>query len=383
MFFSDVPGNNPVKDVLIHQVNTSRISHAQVFFGAEGYGALQMAIAFAQYLFCENKTPTDSCGKCAGCVKMNKLAHPDFHLIFPINTNNVIKKDATCNDYMQEFREAVLNNPYLSLYDWLQYLGIENKQGIINTEEASEVLRKLSYKSYESEYKIVLLWMAENMNPHAANKLLKIIEEPPEKTIFLLVVESRDELLVTIQSRTQGVKIIKPTDEDVRVFLTTETDLPPATISQIVLLSDGNLNIALKLAEEGEVMNQDTQSFIEWMRICYKINMTKLLPWVESIAGNGRENQKNFLIHALQLIRQTYILNLKLSSMVKLNSNDTEALGKFSPFVNNGNIADLLQTFNDAYYALERNAAAKILFLNLSFKVSTLINRKPEIQKAA
>lgn len=383
MLFKQVAGNNSIKEALIQQVQHNRVSHAQLFFGPEGSGCLPMAIAFAQYVCCLNKTEHDSCGTCSSCVKFDKLVHPDFHMVFPINTNSSVKKDACCDDFMLEWRSMVADNPYFNLYDWLKSLGIENKQGNIGTEEGTNMIRKLNLTTYESAYKIMLIWMPECLNHFTANKLLKILEEPPEKTVFILVAESREQLMATIQSRTQALRFKPLTDTEIEQFLAYEMGLEKEKAMQISGLADGNLNLALKLAQEAELLKKDIDDFLDWMRICFKINMPKLLVWVDKMAGVGRENQKNFMAHAVQLTRQTLMLNLNLPQLVKLSQTDKELLKKFSQFVNAGNSDDLLSAFDKAYYALERNANAKMLFLNLSFRLSALLNRKADLKVVA
>jgi DNA polymerase-3 subunit delta' len=304
-------------------------------------------------------------------------------MVFPVNNNNQVKKDACSDDFLLEWRGMIADNPYFNLYDWLKSLGIENKQGNIGTEEGSNIIRKLNLTTYESDYKIMLIWMPECLNHFTANKLLKILEEPPEKTVFLLVAESREQLMSTIQSRTQALRFKPLQDHEIEQFLIEELGIEKEKSLQVAALSEGNLNLALKLSQESALLKKDIDDFLDWMRICFKINMPKLLIWVDKMAGVGRENQKNFLAHAVQLTRQTLMLNLNLPQLVKLSENDKELLKKFSQFVNAGNCDDLLGAFDKAYYALERNANAKMLFLNLSFRVSALLNRKVELKKAA
>ncbi len=383
MLFNDIAGNSGVKNNLVQQVKNQRVSHAQLFFGPEGSGCLPMAIAFAQYLSCNNKGEHDSCGVCPSCLKFEKLAHPDFHIIFPVNTTASVKKDPVSDDFMAEWRNNVLENPFLSLYDWLRSLGIENKQGNISTEEGASLIRKLSLTAYEGAYKMVLIWMAESMNNSTANKLLKILEEPPEKTIFLLVAETPDLLLGTIRSRTHAIRFSPINDNEIITYLLRETNLDENMARQITTVSEGNLNLALKLSVQEELLKRDVDVFLDWMRICFRINMPKILGWVDRMAEQGRENQKNFLIHTIKLLRQTLMMNLQLPDLVKLHPVHKDSLQKFSPFIHQYNIDDLLETFNQAHYSLERNANAKILFLNLSFRISTLLNRKAETPKVA
>jgi DNA polymerase-3 subunit delta' len=376
MLFKQVAGNQFIKESLIQQVQSNRVSHAQLFFGPEGSGALAMAIAFARYICCTNKQASDSCGACSSCIKFEKLVHPDFHMVFPVNTNNQVKKDACCDDFIVEWRKALTDNPYLNLYDWLKSLGIENKQGNIGTEEGTNIIRKLNLTTYESPYKIMLIWMPECMNLHTANKLLKILEEPPERTLFLLVAESREQLMSTIQSRTQAIRFRPLSDSEVTAFLINELSIENDRAQQVAALSEGNLNMALKLSQETELIKKDIEEFLEWMRFCFKSNIPKLLVWVDKMAGVGRENQKNFLTHAVHLTRQTLLLNLNLPQLVKLSESDKELLKKFSQFVNAVNSDELLAAYDKAYYALERNANGKMLFLDLSFKVSILLNKR-------
>lgn len=373
MRFTEVAGNTAIKESLLLQVNKDRISHAQLFSGHEGCGNLAMAMAFAQYICCENKLENDSCGECSSCVKYEKLAHPDFHLIFPVNNKAGDSGKQISENFIHEWRQAVLNNPYLNLYDWLKVIGIENKQGNINSEEGIQILKKLSYVSYESKYKIILIWMPECMNITAANKLLKILEEPPERTIFLLVSESREQLLVTIQSRTQAIRFTQLEDKEIEHYLI-ENGIENNTAKQVAVLSDGNLNLALKLSTDAESFNKDTSFYLDWMRMCFKISPFKILTWVENMQSIGRENQKNFIVLALQLTRQVFLLNKELNPLIKLSEQDKVALQNFSKFIHSNNCVLIMNCFDDAYKSLERNASTKILFLNLCMKINDLLN---------
>lgn len=382
MLFKQVAGNNNIKEILIQQVQKNRVSHAQLFFGSEGSGCLAMALAFARYICCHQKQENDSCGACSSCIKFDKLVHPDFHMVFPVNSRNSANKITTCDELLTDWRSMLLNHPYFNLFDWLKSLGIENKQGNISAEEGTNIIRKLNLTTYEGGYKIMLIWMPECMHPTTANRLLKILEEPPEKTVFILVTESPEQLLSTIKSRVQAIRFRPLSQSEMSFFLQNELELSQEKSEGVAALSDGNLNLAIKLAQEDSFIKKDIADFLDWMRICYSLNIPKLLEWVNNMSELGRENQKNFISRTLQFLRQALLLNLKLPGLVNLSEEEKAQLIKFSPFVHAFNSDDMYEALDKAYYALERNAHAKMLFLNLSFKIGRLLNRRVNKQVA-
>jgi DNA polymerase-3 subunit delta' len=252
MFFSDVTGQEDLKKKLVSSVNSGRIPHAQLFYGPEGSGALPLALAYAQYVACTGEKGKDSCGKCPSCMKFARLAHPDLHFSFPVNTTRKIVKDPVSDDFINEWRELLINNPYFRASGWYNHIGLENKQGLINKKEGDSIVRKLSLKPYESDYKIMVIWLPEKMHSSTANMLLKLIEEPPVNTLFLLVSEDPGQLLPTISSRTQAIKLEAIPDDALEKHMTLKYNLPAGQARDIVRLSGGNYIRALEILETTE-----------------------------------------------------------------------------------------------------------------------------------
>ncbi len=371
MLFSEIIGQQAIKERLIRSVNEGRISHAQLFLGPQGSGSLALALAYAQYISCKNKLENDSCGICPSCVKLNKLVHPDLHFVYPVALSKNVK---TSTDVAAEWREAFLDNPYITLFNWFELLEAENKQAVIGVEESAEILRKLSLTTYEAEYKIMIIWQAEKMNQQAANKLLKILEEPPDKTLFLLVCESEDQLLRTIVSRTQLIKILKISDADLIQALVERNEISPEDAEKTAHLADGNYSEALLLIKENENAGQNLARFQKLMRASLKFDPKAVLTWIDEIADAGRERQKNFLNYALHIIRESLVLNYGNASLVKLGASEQEFVQKFSPFIHSSNTEQFIEELNKAHYHMERNANAKILFMDLAFKFNELLN---------
>jgi DNA polymerase-3 subunit delta' len=371
MLFNEIIGQQGVKDRLIRSVSDGRISHAQLFLGPQGSGNLALAVAYAQYISCKNKQENDSCGTCSSCIKYNKLIHPDLHFVYPVALSKDVR---TSTDVMPKFREAFLDNPYITLFNWFEQLDAENKQAVIGVEESGEILRKLSLTTYEAEYKIMVIWQAEKMNQASANKLLKILEEPPDKTLFLLVCENEDQLLRTIVSRTQLIKIPKISDADLTQALIETNGLSPAAAEATAHLADGNYAEALLLVNENENAAQNLASFQKLMRASLKFNPQGVFAWIDEVNAAGRERQKNFINYALHIIRESMILNYGDASLVKLGVEEQDFVRKFAPFIHANNIERFSEELNKAYYHMERNANAKILFMDLAFKFNELLN---------
>ena len=377
MLFKEIIGQQAVKERLVRSYKEGRISHAQLFLGPQGSGSLPMALAYAQFISCTNKSEDDSCGACSSCVKYNKLVHPDLHFVYPVALSKDVK---TSTDVAVEWREAFLDNPYITLFSWFEQLAAENKQAVIGTEESGEILRKLSLTTYEAEYKIMIIWQAEKMNPSAANKLLKILEEPPDKTLFLLVCENEDQLLRTIVSRTQLIKINKIKDVDLMEALVSLHGQTAEAAEKISHLADGNYAEALLLISENENAGQNLASFQKLMRASIKFDPKAVISWIEEINAGGRERQKNFLNYALHILRESAMMNYGDDSLVKLSGDEQEFVKKFSPFIHGANIERFIEELNKAHFHMERNASAKILFMDLAFKFNELLSvPKPEL----
>ena len=341
-----------------------------MFAGPEGSGNLAMAWAFAQYLFCSNRSNTDSCGECPACVKVSKLGHPDLHWAFPVANSEDIKK-ATSNDYLPNWRNLLQSNPYIRLYDWMEALELENKQLEIRAEESSEIIRKLSLKAYEGGNRVVIIWLPEKMNASSSNRLLKILEEPPPGVIFILVSEALDTILATILSRVQLVKIMAPSSAEIELFLIQNFGADPQTASDAAILSEGNLAKAIHSVKDKEV-DPHFESFINWMRLSYAPNIPELLDWIDGTAKSGRENQKNFLQYSIEAVRKCLLLNFRINSLVALSETERQNtfMQRFPDRIHGGNVQRLIELLSDAMYHIERNGNPKVIFLDTSLKIS-------------
>jgi DNA polymerase-3 subunit delta' len=371
MFFRDIIGQAEIKQRLVSSVSSNRISHAQLIFGPEGCGSLPIAAAYARYIHCTNRGADDSCGECPSCQKYNKLVHPDLHFVFPIALSKDLR---VSSNVIAEWREAFLDNPYLTLDEWFSKLEAENKQATIGQEESGEILKKLSLTTFEGEYKIMIIWMPEKMNLVASNKLLKILEEPPAKTLFLLVTESEDQLLRTIVSRTQLVRMRKITDEELREALVKRHELASADAEKIAFQADGNYAFARSLLERSEQAEYNLATFQKLMRSSLKFDPAKVLAVVDDLAGIGRERQKQFFSYSLDLIRECLLLGYGDKSMVRMAGEELDFIQKFSKFIHAANGEKIIEELNLAMKHIERNGSAKIILLDLAFRLNELIN---------
>ncbi|MGM0407960.1 MAG: ATP-binding protein, partial [Bacteroidota bacterium] len=318
MQFREVIGHQDIKARLIRTIKENRISHAQLFLGNEGSGNLALAIAYAQYIACLNKQEDDSCGVCPSCQKFKKLIHPDLHFVYPVATSKTVKKDPVSDDYISQWRNIIIENPYINQNKWYGIIDIENKQGIINKNESYEILRKLNLKTFESEYKFMIIWLPEKMNMYAANKLLKFIEEPPDKTLFLMVSENSEQILPTILSRTQLIKIPKIDSDSLYTAICDRFGVNPEKAHDIVHLSNGNFFEALNLIQAEDDDHENFERFTSLMRLAYQRKLVEIIDWVDEIARIGREKQKSFLSYALRLLRENFMLNINRKEIVYL-----------------------------------------------------------------
>lgn len=371
MKFSGIAGYQQIKSVLAQMVSNQRIPQALLFSGAQGCGNLPMAVAFAQYVFCKNRTNSDSCGNCSSCIKVEKLAHPDLHFTFPV-TN--LKNAETSDLLIEEFREAFTQHPYLSQTDWFNHIGSENRQPTITVKESDDILHKLSLTSYEGGFKILILWQPEKLNTSTANKLLKIIEEPPEGTIFILVSHQTDQILPTILSRTQLMHFGPLSEHEIQQGLMMRHQIGEVQAEYIARMADGNFRDAEIIFSEGNEQIQILGHFQKFMRACLKFDAFKVGEWIEETARLGREKQKQFLSYGLKMFRECLLLNNAGQAITGSYGEELEFLKKFSPFVHNRNIEKLSEEFNQAYYHIERNANPKILFMDLALKVNEWLN---------
>lgn len=382
MQFSEILGQEHLKNHLTQSADNGRIPHAQLFVGPEGSGTLAMAIAYAQYLLCGNKNSENTNGNETCNLKFENLSHPDLHFAFPVAITDKVKKNPVSSYFMAEWRQLIKEQPYGNLFDWYRLLGIENKQGQMGVDEALNIVKALSLKSYEGGYKIMVIWMAEKMNASAANKLLKLIEEPPSKTVFILIAEDAGQILSTIRSRCQVLNFPPLADNVIKEALQKKYELDEATATKIAIQSNGNFNKACDLVYHDSEDIQFEEWFVFWVRSAFKAKGNKsaihdLISWSDEISKTGRETQKQFLQFCIDFFRQALLMNYKANQLVYLEPKTKNfKLENFAPFIHEGNILDISQELQDAIYHIERNGNSKIILTDLSIKLTRLLHKK-------
>ena len=380
MQFRDIIGQETEKNQLRTAVREGRIAHAQLFAGPAGVGKLALAIAYAQYLACPHRTEEDSCGVCPTCLQYAKLQHPDLHFAFPI-----VKSDEgdTCDAFAEKWRGIVNEHKYFDLDDWYRALGVETKQGMIYEKESSEILRKLSLKSFSGGYKIMIIWQPEKMNTTCANKLLKLLEEPPVMTLFLLVSEAPEQLLSTIISRTQEVRVPRLSEEEIAHGLQNEyTWLGQEEAHNIAHMANGSYLAALKMMNETEENQGYFDDFVALMRNAWLVGqkknydaLLKLRQWSQDMADSkvGREKQKAFLQYAQRQVRENYIYNLHHPEMNYQTQREQEFSTKFAPFIHDGNVEKMMEKLSKAEQQITQNGNTKIIFFDLCLQMIVLV----------
>jgi len=383
MLFKDILGQDHIKNYLITTANAGRIPHAQLFIGPEGSGTLPMAMAYAQYILCNNSDGENTTGNSACNLKFEHISHPDMHFVYPITSTDEVKGDSVVStNFLDQWRGFVKENPYGSLFDWYKKLEIPKKQGIISVKESAAINKNLSLKAYEGGYKVMIIWMADKMRTDAANKLLKLLEEPPEKTIFILISESIDDLLQTIISRCQVVDFLALPEQVITDALIATHKVEANLAKKIAHQCEGNYNKALHLLHKDDDDSVFEEWFINWVRAAFKAKgnasvIADLISWSTTIAKEGRETQKNFLQFCIQFFRQALLLNYKATDLVYLEPNfENFKLEKFAPFVHGNNIADIFKELEDAMYHIERNGNSNIILTDLSIKLTRLLHKK-------
>jgi DNA polymerase III subunit delta' len=371
--YEDIIGQTEAVTRLKNMVNEARVPHALLFSGREGYGVLPAAVVFSQHLLCAHRRPEGPCNECPQCRRAAALVHPDLHLVFPLATS---KKVRTSDDLLKEFRELFQVNPYMTLNDWFNSLEAENKQPVIIVEESASILKKLSYTSYEGSYRIMLIWHPEAMNVQASNKLLKILEEPPDNTIFILVSSRADQLLATILSRVQQIHFHASTDAEITESLKLRFSVDERTAVETALLAEGSYGDAVALLESNDSAVSLLNRFQTFMRLALRFDAVKAMAWVEEFSRQGREQHKHFLQYALGVFRNCLMYNYGERSLVKLSGEERDFLTKFAAFIHSGNYERLIEEFNKDYYHIERNANPKILFTDLFLFTNEMLNIK-------
>ena len=382
MQFSEILGQEHIKSHLTKSANLGRIPHAQLFVGPEGSGTLPMAIAYAQYIICSNQNG-ENVGSNEACnLKFQKISHPDLHFIYPTVSTEEVKTKPKSIDFITEFRQFLEQNPYGSLFDWYQILGVKNKQGEIRVDDAQEILKSLALKSYEGGYKIMIIWMADKLNIAASNKLLKLLEEPTDRTVFILISENEEDIIQTIRSRCQVLHFNGLTETVIAEALVSRENIERKTALKIAHQAQGNFNKALQLVQPDSESVFFEKWFVDWVRAAFRAKgnaaaIQDLIQWSEQIAGLGRETQKKFLHFCIEMFRQALLLNYQATSLVYMEPQvEKFKLENFAPFVNGNNINAIFKELSDAMYHIERNGNPKIILTDLSIKLTRLIHQK-------
>lgn len=372
MYFKDIIGQETVKQRLRLEVREGRVPHAQLFAGPEGTGALPLAIAYARFLLCTRRGEEDACGTCPSCVKLNKLAHPDLHFVFP-----VVKRkgggDTVSDDYIREWRELAISTPYFGMNHWLDAMGAENQQAQIFVKESDELVRKLSLKSSEGGYKVVIIWLPEKMKVECANKLLKLLEEPPAQTVFLLVSEEPDRILPTILSRTQRINVPRLEDAEIAEALKVRFGLQDTDAAETARLAEGSYLQALEIIH----LSEDTQLFfglfVSLMRLAYQRKVKEMREWSDTVAAMGRERQKDFLTYCQRMVRESFVSNFHRKEMNYMNHEEENFTIRFAPFINERNVMGITDELAEAQTHIEQNVNPRMVFFDFALKMIVLL----------
>lgn len=374
MYFRDIIGQEELKRHLILSAQSGLVPHAQMFCGQGGYGSFALALAYARYLNCTERTESDSCGHCPSCRKYDILAHPDLHFVFPIVPKNEKKKEL-CDDYLPEWRDFLNNNFYFTLDDWLDYIDAGNSQALIYSRESDEIVRKLSLKIYEAKYRILFVWLPEKLHPTCANKLLKIIEEPPLNTVILMVSETPDIVLGTIQSRAQRLNVRAIHQTDIENILKEKYSLSADDAKYVAHLSRGNYLAALDAISVNEEKRLYLEQFKTIMRNSWARNVKGMKSQAESLASISREKQKNFLSYCQQLIRENFVYRFQEPELNYMNHDEASFAVRFSPFINERNVLGLMDELELAERQISQNVNSKMVFFDLALRITVLIRK--------
>ena len=363
------------------KANSGRLAHSYLLFGPSGAGKLSVAIKFAELILC-SKYKEKELERIGAQQKINGLTHPDLHFVYPVNTNSKVKSKATSKHFVKEWRESVIENPYITLSQWLEKIETANKKGNISVNEAEDINKIMSLKSYEGGYKVMVIWMAENMNTECANKLLKLIEEPSAETVFLLLTENQSAIIPTIKSRCQKINIPPIDTKDIAESLIKKGLTDNDSAYNTANMSGGDYSSALNLLNSDASVVNFESIFIEWVRLAFKVKTTKsavaeLVSWSEKVSKLPKDVQKQFFLFSLELFRKSMLKNYKSGGYGGLFKDKSFKFEKFSPFIHNNNIVELYEEINKAIYELNRNGNPKIVITDLSLKLTRLIHQKP------
>lgn len=375
MQFSDVIGQQDVREHLVEMISLNRLSHALLFTGKEGTGTLPLAIAFSQYIMCESRGDADSCGVCPACRKASDLVHPDIHFSYPVIPKKPGDKPVS-TDFIGEWREFIAQYPYGNVYDWLQFIGAENRQGNITAQECNEIIHKLSLKSFESDYKVLVMWMPEYLEKEG-NKLLKLIEEPPPNTIFILVAENESMVLPTIVSRTQLVRVPPVAIEAIQQQLMLKAKIPKDQARQIATVSGGNYRESLQIMQHA---GEDWQSLLrDWLNAIMKSGPIAQVKWIEEMSKNGREKQKQFLRYFNHLLGQAIKMQVLPGVDLPIPENEKDFALRLNKMAGLEQQRAMIEELDKASFYIERNANAKMLFHALTIRLYHIIADKSVI----
>jgi DNA polymerase III subunit delta' len=373
MRFAEVIGHTEIGARLRNGAQSNRVAHAQLFDGPEGSGTLALALAYARFLHCTERTEADSCGQCSSCRSYDSLQHPDLHWSFPF-----FKKDggehATSQPFQAAWRLRMLTGPYFGQSEWLDVIGADKKQLFISVQEALEINRKLGLKSFQGGWKVLICWLPETMRVDTANKMLKLIEEPTDRTVMLFVSEHFDQLLATIRSRVQTIRVPRLSDAEAASGLVNQFDVDAALAAQWVQVVEGNVAAALRL-QQSEGSGADYGLFVRWMRACYGQDSPAMVELAEEVSKMGREVMKRFFIYSMHMVRQCIVGNYGAMELVRLTDEERGFAEKFAPFIHHDNVLGLQSLLEKAHRDIAGNVNGRLVFLDLSVQVNMLLRK--------
>ncbi len=374
MRFSEVPGLEETKSILTNSVKNNHVAHAQLFFGPEGSANLSMALAYASYINCENPTDTDSCGSCASCVKMDKFIHPDMHFIFPKTAKQTGDNESGVNtDTLSVWRNFLKERPFGNSVDWADYSENVGKQLNISKEDGKHIIKTVSMKAFEAKFKVILIWLPEFMNISCANTILKVLEEPPEKTLYLMVTNDYEQLITTIISRTQLVRIPGFSTEEIQGYLE-NSGIESGNAHQVALMSNGSLREAKILMEHTEEVGH--QLFRNWMRECWKLDILNINKRCIDFNDLNKSAQKSLIIYGLNMLRESLSYSITETPPNRPEGEEKQFIEKFAESISTAKIESLANVLNEAHFHLERNGNPRIIFLDTSMQLSGILRSK-------